>query len=82
MTVQDAQLPSLECTQQAIKVGDVGKVPMTMLASACASWMEETCEIWAPRTGLAVAASVLTALMSPDMIRGHEVIHCWLHNFH
>jgi hypothetical protein len=82
MTVHDAQLPSLECAATAIKVGDVGNVPMTLLASACASWTEETCELWVPQTGLAVVWSVASSLMTPDMILGHEATHCWLHNFH
>jgi hypothetical protein len=82
VTVNDSQVPSLECTAAAIKVGDTAKVPMTLLASACASWTEETCEIWVPRTGLAVALSVVNTFQSPDTILGHEASHCWLHNFH
>jgi hypothetical protein len=26
--------------------------------------------------------SVLSTLMTPEMIIGHEAMHCWLHNYH
>ena len=82
MTVHDAQLPGLQCMETAINVGDKSKGPMTLLASGCASWTAETCEIWIPRTGVAVAISVVNTLLSPETILGHEASHCWLHNFH
>jgi hypothetical protein len=82
LTVHDAQVPGLECTAAAIKGGEVAMVPLTLMASACATWTEESCEIWAPRTGLAVVWSAVASLMSPDMVLGHEATHCWLHNFH
>ena len=82
VTVHDSQVPSLDCTAAAVKVGAGAKTPMTLLASACAVWTEETCEIWVPRTGLAVALSVVNTFVSPDTILGHEATHCWLHNFH
>jgi len=82
MTVHDAQLPSLQCTATAMKSGDFVMLPLTLLASACAAWTADTCEIWAPQSGPAVAWSVLSSLMSPDMIIGHEAMHCWLHNYH
>ena len=82
VTVHDSQVPSLECTASAIKAGNTAMVPLTLLASACAAWTEETCEIWVPRTGPAVLLSVVSSLMTPDMILGHEASHCWLHDFH
>ncbi|MEO8304277.1 MAG: hypothetical protein ABI724_09155 [Betaproteobacteria bacterium] len=82
LTVHDSQVPGVECTAAAIKGGEAVMVPLTLLASACATWTNETCEIWAPQTGLAVLWGVASSLMTPDMILGHEATHCWLHDFH
>lgn len=82
MTVHDSQLPSVECSAAAIKSGDSAKLPLTALASACASWTEESCELWVPQSGVAALWSVASSLMSPTMILGHEAMHCWKHDFH
>lgn len=68
VTVHDTQLPSLKCN--------------IALAVACASWTSETCEIWAAQSGPGAVWSVVSSLMSPTMIIGHEAMHCWLHNYH
>lgn len=82
ITVHDSQSPSQDCTAAAVKTGDTGKVPLTMLASACAAWTAETCEIWMPQTGFAAVWSVASSMMSPTMILGHEAMHCWKHDYH
>ncbi len=82
VTIHDSQVPGLECAAAAIRGNGGAMVPLALMASACAAWTEETCEIWAPRTGVAVVLSVVGTLMSPDMILGHEAMHCWLHTFH
>jgi fatty acid desaturase len=82
ITVHDTQAPGLDCAAATIKGGDVVMVPLTLLASACAAWTADTCEIWVPRTGLAVLWSAASALMTPTTILGHEAMHCWLHEHH
>lgn len=82
ITVNDSQVPSLDCTASAVRVGDTAAIPLAMLASACAEWTEQTCELWVPQSGLAAVLSVASSLMSPNAILGHEATHCWLHDFH
>ena len=82
VTLHDTQAPILDCTAAAIRGDNFGSVPLTLVASACTAWTEESCEIWAPQSGPAVVWSVVSALMSPTMILGHEAMHCWLHEYH
>ena len=82
MTVHNSQAPGADCSAAAMKTGQANRAPLMALAAACASWTNETCELWVPQTGLAILWSVASSLMSPDMILGHEAMHCWKHDYH